>query len=755
MGMLFQGSINTGRDSAFFSPESEDKIMTSANESFYEIGDAIVYQAMMDSMCAVYHGVCADAPEIIREGLGDMAKSAYEFFKNIVKKIVNFIKNTFNYLMSYIQDFDKFIDKYKDNQTKFKGFEVQGYNYTIEDKDVDNCGIEKIVNQYNSNVEKIKKMEMGEIQELISKEISKDEMGKLRGQISGAGGNIKADKLSDALMKKYRGGKTSKVTIKVNPSTIGDLISDFRKYKEMLKGVKEEGYKIESILNELADFFKGMPDYEYKDSDNKEVHTYKISTDRDKGDVKTEKSKTESYDTDYYKKLTAYYNFCFRMTKDIMAIYTRAYTTKVAALKEALSFCKENIRRALSPFADSSDDKKSAKESLEITQESSVENEDYSESVMDSWHEMDWNTYFEHFNQYINEVEVLGEAYHRGMIMMEDVEINDKDKSGQKDDRNIFEKIIDFIKKMINAFVDKAKNLFNNNKEWFEKNRHKFDELGSDAYAKLKITIVPYESRSANGDDYKIPTSKLKVTDPRLGQKGFQTLPELSKQMFDMCTKLSMSGDIVEGSKIYFRGGSNNLKKYEGAEVNNLVTIMLKYCENYVNVAVKIKDRIEAITKVMDDYQEKETAVAQKESLSYSIAENALIENTVFGLYPWIDSDGNPLFIAREAETQNSGTEQKKEGTPPQGEVSSTDKPETKDEKGKELSEGEKAKKKAESDKEKTAARARVEYWRVHLKVATALLTVAEERYVRYIKTLRDVLSAAKVTDKHEPEDKK
>lgn len=936
--MLFKSHMTTGRDSAFVSHDNiSDTLMM---ESFFEDGDAIVYQAMCDSMCATYHGVCADAPEIVREGLGDMAKSAYDFFMGIIKKIGNFIKNTFNYLMSYILDFDKFIEKYKDNSSKFKEFEVSGYHYTIDSSEVDKVGIEKIISDYNSNVKNIKTMEMDKLQDMIVKSKTADTMGELRGKISGLGGHVKADKFEDAMMKMFRNKSNSKSTIKVNTSNIGEIISDFRKHKEIIKDVKEEGYKIQSILADLADFFKNMPHYEYKDSDTKEIKHYDLSADTKRGDLEQKESGSDSYSTDYYKKLTAYYNFCFRMTKDIMAIYTKAYTIKVNALKEAINFHKGIIRQALSPFnVEDESDSKATKESFSTTivdGEVVTEGEDFllkdrenfvvkspinelaggnmfgaykqvfskitelkqkhnmrvlseadvhgdtastknkviggamagasgilggpigmgitfalfkkawagqyqkdenrmnfingktnkylanvyfgenvkkfigdvnsklgntkvvhknstyvfsvkakaitfengtvaqvwveckkrpvkeefqifpvdsSKPLVDeavseatnyaameetTWDMHAYEVYYEHFNQYMNEIDVLGEAYHRGMIMMEDVEIADKGENGE--DRGIFQTIIDFIKKMINTFIDKAKNLFKNNKAWFDANDYKFDELSEDAYGKLNITIIDYAKRGA----YKMPNSSMKDDNPNLGKKGYQSLEELGPKVFPELTRLSGSGNLVEGAKIYFRGGTNKLVKFTGGSVKPLCDQMRSYCNKYNDVADGIRKEIEKITKSLEAAQD---SAAKEASASYSIAEGEVIEETVFNLFPWIDENGNPRIIAREAEagkTEGESTAAPKASVSAEGEA-------PKGENGKEPTEEEKKKAQEEKDAAKATKNAKVMYWRVQSKVAAAMLTIAEERYAQYIKTLHDVLSAAKVTNKKEP----
>ena len=955
--MLFQpNAMTTERETSFLGrPDTPEDLNTS---SLYEAADIAVYQAMCDSMCATYQGICANAPEIVLEGLGDMMKSAYEFFKGIIKKVVAFIKNTFNYLMSYVLDFDKFIDKYKANMSNFKPFEVSGFTYTIEGSEVDKVGIEKIINEYNSRVNNIKKMEMGDIQKIILECKSKDELGKIRARIAGLKENdkhVRSNNFTEAMMKGFHDGKTSKHTIEVNSGNINEIVSEYKEFKELIKDVKEEGNKIQAIFEDLRDFFKEMPHYEYSDSDHKKVKTYTLSDGGDHIDKK--EGSDEDYNSDYYKKLTTYYNFLFRYSKDLMAIYTKAYQTKVSALKEAISFHTGVIRKALSPFADkesseeamntvdseytmvikeapeegflSKDREKEVasgpinnkfgsdafkayskvfkqidaikeKTGVKVLAESAVYknaktstkvkggvlataigllggpagvvitfaflrklyaaqisketarqkflsgkktkfqcNVYYGENIkkfisevnsklgnvkvninrntyvfavnakkvseqgydfaqvwvelkdrpvqeefeiypVDSMKpivdsavtevtdygellEMDmlterYENYYRDFNQYINEIEVLGEAYHRGMIMMEEVKIDDNEKSGEE--RGIFQKIIDFIKNMVNAFVNKAKNLFRNNQEWFAANKHKFDELTPDAYAKLSITIVPYEKRAKLGAEYlffEVEHDK-KPNDPKLGEKEMKDITAVAKYLYPTLTRLSMSGDLTEGAKIWYRGGSNNLVKYTGDSVKPLVEIMLNYCDGYVAGVNKVKDKIDAITKDMEKQQdalsnvqskevepattEGEKGTANKESASYSIAEGDMIEETVFGLFPWIDSDGNANFIAREAEEVVQ-------------QPAKSDKPGDKPGDAPAAPKVEKYKNQEEKDKAVANQTGAVNYERCRSKVAAAWLTIVEERYVRYVRTLVDVLNAAQVTNKKEPKETK
>lgn len=872
------------KDSVFIGPEAISDVMLAS--MMFESADQHVFKAMTDSMCAMYQAVSCGDMDIAREGLGDMAKSAWEFFKSIIKKIATFIKNAFNYLMSYVLDFEKFIDQYKDNINNFKEFEISGYTYTIDSEPIDNAGISKIVDRYNSDIDKVKKMELVDIHKLISQELGKDALGELRAKLCGKSGIIKPDKFVREMEKKFRNGKGSKGTIKVNSGLVSSFIDEFKKYKELLDSVKEDGYNVQGVLNDMADFFHSMPTYEYKDSDDKRIQQYKISADAKKGEFKADKSKEESHSTDYYKKLTTYYNFCYRMCRDIAGIYSKAYMVKVAALKEAVGFYKTVIRKALSPFADSAKDevttskeavgivptmefishlsesgddpltmaecheatlelkkftgrfmvlepitklginnnviatlgfvgwtlgesaarqecrriaelatKKSKKYRFRISSNAAVigttpfhmrvyafrkkdkesdteknsiwmENltdlyvgdvEDYSLRAMEAMHEIEVAEWDKHFREYVNEIDVLAEGYRRGYILMEDVEVKEKNDGPEGKGDSIFTKIIEFIRTLFAKFKDKATNLFNSNKEWFDKYSHKIENLTDDTYANLKLTLIDYELVKKYTMPPETPVDAAVVS----AVKEI-SIEELAKKMYPQLVKLSASKDIVEGAKIWFRGKSNKVKVYSDlASVKGRVHDMMTYCNEYLTHVDEIKEEIDKLTTAMEKAEEEYDKVVN-ESSSFVLAEGCVVEETGLAWLPWLDKKGDVHFVVTEGDEQSSvkssqETDKKKDKPEPQGVV----KKDGEDDNAPKTDADDKAKKKKEERKKKAKEKnVRVKSTeknkcQIRVKVATAMLTIAEERYVQYIKTLRGVASVAHIAaDKAENPDK-
>jgi hypothetical protein len=720
--MLFGGNSSRA-DSAFLSPENiPDSLLF---ESIYSDSDLIVYNAMMESMGAVYHSVCARDQRIIMEGLGDMAKTAWDFFVNLLKKFANFIKNAFNYLASYILDFDKFIEKYKDNIGKFKPFEVQGFTYTIDTKEVDNCGIEQVINGYNNMVHKIKDMEIEKIHKLISDEISKNTIDTLRGKIAGVGHPVKAANFDKELFKQYRDGKDAKHTIKVDSSAATGFIQEYKHLKDVKKELQNDARNVEALFNDLIDFFKSMPQTEYADSSDKRINKYRLSGDRKAGTATSSADGNESYSDDLFRKNMAWYNFCFKMSKDISYMYSKAFTTKLAAVKEALSFDRGVLRSALSPFADKEAVKDSATE--------------YTLDAIGSENEQNTLEYFHDFTHYIDEIDVLGEAYLKGMVMLEDVEVNGTDKDG------VLESILKFIRNIIAKFVDTAKNLFKNNTEWFQQNARKFDNIDDNVYAKLKISIIPYEKIGA----YKILDPSIRSTDSRLGTDNLKDNTSIAKAMYGSILSKSVSGDVSEAAKIHYRGGSNNLQEYTGSNVKSMVMDMIKYCNNYVEVANGIKNEVDGIAKEVEDAQAELEKTVNNES--FSIAEGQLLENTIFGLMPWVDKDGNVQYITEAGE---NGDE--KQSTPPtgNGSVVSADSPSGAEGDHEQTQEEKEAAQKAKDAKVGNKNSIKI-YYQIKLKVATAMMTIAEERYNAYLRTLRQILVAAGVNKDKKTEEKK
>ena len=643
--MLFSNTSIVPHKNSFTRESIVDPIIESENLSLD--GDLIVFQTMVESFCATYQAICCNDMSIVQEGLKDFAKSVVEFFINLAKKIGAYIKNFFNYIMSFFMDFEKFIDEYKDNIDKFKEFNTNGYDYTIDNEKILASGIDKIISGYNSNLDKIKTLKNEEVKEMVKDSLSKDELGKLRGEIVGSGGFVKPERFNELMKKKYRDGKTSTHNIKVDNSVISDYIEKFKDFKSLLEDVKDDGYKINSAFEDMATFFKDSPYYVYDNSGNKEIKTQHISGD-DSGNFHVEGEQKEKYDENYFKNLNMYCNFCFRMCKSYATIYRNAYLIKTESIKEALEFYKTTIRKALNPMADKKEDeeksssKSSSKESFTIN-ESNLNEQNYISQFNGMMESLEFDYYFENYESYVNELENMGKWWNNGVIMLEDVEL--KDRPADKD-VGFFTKFIEFIKTLFAKFVDTAKNLFTSNEEWFSKYSSKLDEITSEQLAHINVTLLEYDKE----EDYKNIEANLKIkvniNSPYVAadvikrgignEKKEKSETYLAKKMYPEIMKLSPN-DITESVKIFFRGRTNNLKTYNGDAIKSQISIMKGYCNSYNEKINDVKEIVDNLTNEMEKVQDEYDKI--KESFTtYSMLEKDNIESTAYAWLPWYDS---------------------------------------------------------------------------------------------------------------------
>ena len=344
------GNPNMFAVDGFTTKENINEIV--AFEQLFTDIDNELHSIVRESFVATYYGIIDDCPNIVREGFGDFVNKAVDFFKKLCKSFITFIKNIFTLLESYVTDFKKFTEKHKDNAANIKPFNVSIYKYSIKSDPVDKCGIESIINGYNKDIPKLKEMSLADLQAIIAKENSKEYFSGLRGKMCGKS-FISRDKYHDELFKHFREGKNSTTQMEIDSSKISTMISEYKDFDSLVKSTKEEYSDVEGVFDDIIDFFKSMPSFKYEGSDHKTVDIHKIE--HGEKTVGISKVGSEDWELNYYKRVTAYYNFRFKQAKEISYIYSKAYTMKVSALKEALSEYRGVIRKSLNPFSDKKD----------------------------------------------------------------------------------------------------------------------------------------------------------------------------------------------------------------------------------------------------------------------------------------------------------------------------------------------------------------------------------------------------------------
>ena len=373
---------------------------------------------------------------------------------------------------------------------------------------------------------------------------------------------------------------------------------------------------------------------------------------------------------------------------------------------------------------------------------------DYVADITDAITEQQGEAFFETFNNCYQELEILPKAYLENKVVVEEVEVKSSGKG-------IFSTIIEWIRRILNKFSEMAKSLFENNKEWFQENSHRFDKISDNAYANIKVTIIPYWKAS-----YTLVQPALQDNDQRLGKDNAKTDEEIGKLMYPKFKGLSMSGDIIEGGKIWYRGGSNNLVSLSGSDVKNKVKEMLDYCNNYVSRSNNIKEELE---KNVAGLEKADTELQKvRENTLFCYLEGRPVTETVYGGMYWENAAGETFLLEAKEEDKAKDPKKGKKGSgksdkPPEnnGGVQSTNAstaPANETEEQKKLRE---EKEKKEKDAAIGGKEAIKKYWQIKIKADATLLTVAEERYHAYVRTLRGILQEVghQTVDKDKPKE--
>lgn len=335
--------------------KEDNDILISESSFLKTINDEslLVENATMNCIRGYYETfVKGKSINIVTEGFTDFLDAIIRFLKNVWEKFVNFLKKIKNYIVMMFSDFDEYTKKNFDKLNTVKPFTVYGYKYThLTDRDIDKANINKLVDDFNSEVGKIKDMKKEEFSELLKIYNGVEFYDKIRGQmVFGSNGReIPSTDYSDELFKYYRDGQLQKIEMEITGDVLKGYSNDYKKLKTTYEKMKIEENKISSMFKKLKYFFEHMPATN-SDFNNRYIERSKLSINNN--ELKIENTDKDVFEKDYYLKLTAYYSKKGVYAKELALIYTKAYDAKIKALSEALSFYKTNIKRGINPFRD-------------------------------------------------------------------------------------------------------------------------------------------------------------------------------------------------------------------------------------------------------------------------------------------------------------------------------------------------------------------------------------------------------------------
>lgn len=304
------------------------------------------YNIIHDHLYSTYTGTRESSTDIVMEGLGDMVSSAAKFFKELIMKLGDFFKRTGVYMASLFMNFDKFISKYKDELLKSeKEYSLYGFEYTFGESVPKTNVMMKIVNEFNSELPEVTKLEKADLVRRRDEFLEEGKMDLLRGGILGRNTKIESDEFRSTLFQMFRNGQDVEREIRIDKSKLNHYIQGYSNLKKEFDKTKKERYELEKVYRALETFFARGPKVEYVGSSKKiRTQTVDISNGRFKADSNFMNNENSNKNLDV---INYYYSFKWKQAQEIGTYSFQAYVERINAIKEAVKFYEKVIRGAI------------------------------------------------------------------------------------------------------------------------------------------------------------------------------------------------------------------------------------------------------------------------------------------------------------------------------------------------------------------------------------------------------------------------
>lgn len=295
--------------------------------------------------------------------------------------------------------------------------------------------------------------------------------------------------------------------------------------------------------------------------------------------------------------------------------------------------------------------------------------------------------------------------------------------------KNLFKRIIEFIKNMSARFKDNLQSLFQNGGKWVADRKDQFAQIN---YEELSTEIVPYWNGPEMGA-IDFVTRDLKKGLP--GMTGAFKSKDLSTFQKDYLKNFhDKDGDLKEGLKNFYRVRNVNGKdrvKVQGNTLKNLVTSkFVPYITNYNNT---IRDVDGQITKVQRELDAITRRVNDRNIATESFLFGASFESTEIALY------SDLLQGVMEATEDEKGTTKDSAGG------DNTSATITKDKRTTQQKANEKGEEQFSSNLDNSSDNQIKTYYNfatTQQLIVTTYLTILEERYIAYMNVLKAVWKA-------------
>lgn len=275
---------------------------------------------------------------------------------------------------------------------------------------------------------------------------------------------------------------------------------------------------------------------------------------------------------------------------------------------------------------------------------------------------------------------------------------------------SVFKKVMDFLKRIQDLFLEKMRKMTDFSGRWLQKNKEKLEKLD---YSGLSVDILPYWNMDA---------SKMVSEVKKINSLVFDNM---DKQSVDVDALFKQyeddSGNLTGGLKNYFRYGKANaqvkpVSLKAGALKSKVTGEFVPYCEKYKTVG-------NSVTQMMNN------ANSQLRRLDQDIKRQTKVEATKESLLLFTDTTFHDLGIVTEAEVPVVKKDNAPEKTP--------------DNKNEDVKPGQ-AKvvnnrptaSKDKSVNELTHMRKLIQVYQISV---SAMMTISEERYRAYWSTLKQL----------------
>ena len=345
----------------------------SVNESFNDTGlfeflmvqESIMTQAVLENTRYTYMGEKEDCVEIVQESASDLLDKMVDFFKRLLAKVKEWFGKIFLLIQTLIGNTGKMLEQNKAAFLKKNAsFDMQGYEYSIKDTTPNMEPIEKLVAEYNKEINNIKQLKGDEIGQRRTD--FKGQLHKFRGQILTSNESIEDGEFREACDAFFRKGDNETKTITVGRAYIERISSDYNNIKKTYDESVKQKRQLEVQLESLKKFFEnGARQVKYDSNGEKVITTSQIER-KDTHVTRSGEGTQHVATTSTLKLLNTYFNYRYEQSKELSSMVITVLESKVRALKEQLKFYDTCVRKWITVPNNSfngiiDDDKKGAK----------------------------------------------------------------------------------------------------------------------------------------------------------------------------------------------------------------------------------------------------------------------------------------------------------------------------------------------------------------------------------------------------------